>query len=72
MGIQCQYKVCKANTYRIHGPGSIPVAHHANADATAALQAHELGRCELGMLADEGVQRDVGRKVSQIDCERGR
>lgn len=70
MGIQSQRKVCDANTYRINGPGALPVAHHANADAAAALQAHELGRCELRMLSDEGVQRDIRRKVSQIHCGR--
>lgn len=66
MGIHCLHKVYRRHTYRIDGPGALPVPHHANADAAASLLAHEFCRRELRMLADEGVQRDVGWQVGEI------
>lgn len=53
-------------SYRVDRPAALPVAQHANADAAAALQAHELRRCQLRVLPDKGVQRDICRKVAQI------
>lgn len=41
--------------YRIDRPAALPVAQHANADAAAALQAHELRRRQLRMFSDKGI-----------------
>lgn len=41
---------------------------NADTNATAAFQAHEFRSCQLGMLAQEGVQRYVDRQAAQINC----
>ena len=42
--------------------------HVDDAGTAATLEAHELGTGQLGMVADERVQRRIDRNLARINC----